>query len=266
MIFSIDHDLHIHTHLSICSNDEEQTPTALLEYAKDNNLKDICVTDHYWDSAVPCNTGVNWWYEKQNFEHISSDLPLPHDDSVRFMFGCEADMDSDNRIGLPKERYDDFDFIIISTTHFHHMSGMYWEDMSPKTVASRWFDRMHAVLDSDLPFYKVGIAHPACKLINRTSREAYLETLDVMTSESLREVFEKAAKVGVGIEINADDFRFSDEKADSVLKMFRIAKDCGCKFYLGSDAHTRSAFQNVRIYFEKAITLLDLKESDKFIV
>ncbi|MBQ7398930.1 MAG: PHP domain-containing protein [Clostridia bacterium] len=264
MKFAFDHDLHIHSHLSICSTDEGQTPAALLEYAKHNNLKQICVTDHYWDSAVPCNTGVNWWYEKQNFEHISSDLPLPKAEGVDFLFGCEADMDSDNRIGLPKSRYDDFDFIIVSTTHFHHMCGEKWEDISHEGVARRWFDRMYAVLDSDLPFHKVGIAHPACKLMNRASREDYLLTLDAMSDEALYRVYKKAAEVGVGIELNSDDFKFDENEADRILRMFKIAKDCGCKFYLGSDAHTRGGFNGKNEAFEGIITLLDLRECDKF--
>ena len=38
MKFCIDHDLHIHSHLSLCSHDEEQTPARSLEYAVKNEL------------------------------------------------------------------------------------------------------------------------------------------------------------------------------------------------------------------------------------
>ena len=266
MKFVIDHDLHIHTYLSLCSKDEKQNPGAILDIAKENGLKTICITDHYWDSAVPCNTSVNWWYDEQNFEHISKILPLPKDDNVRFLFGCEADMDSDNRIGLPKERYNDFDFIIVSTTHFHHMAGGEWEDTSNKAIASRWIKRMYAVLESDLPFKKTGIAHPACYLMNKKSREDYLETLNIITNTEYEEIFKAAAEKGIGIEINAGDFKFSNDEADSVLRMFRIAKVCGCKFYLGSDAHHNSQLLNCKVLFEKAIELLNLQESDKFII
>lgn len=266
MKYIIDNDLHIHTYLSLCSKDEKQNPTAILDYAKANNLKNICITDHYWDSAVPCNTTVNWWYEEQNYDHISKILPLPQDENVKFLFGCEADMDSDNRIGLPKERYDDFDFIIVSTTHFHHMGGGEWDDNSNKAIANRWLKRMYAVLDSDLPFHKTGIAHPACYLMNKKSREDYLETLNIISDSEYENVFKAAAKKGVGIEINAGDFKFSDDEADTVLRMFRIAKECGCKFYLGSDAHHNSQLSKALPMFEKAIQLLDLKESDKYII
>ena len=228
MRYIIDHDLHIHSYLSICSKDEKQNTSAMLEYAHCNNLSTICVTDHYWDSAVPCNTAVNWWYQAQNFEHISKVLPLPQDGKVRFLFGCEVDMDSDNRIGLPSSRFDDFDFIIVATTHFHHMAGGVWEDTGNDAVANRWLRRMYAVFESDLPFHKVGIAHPACYLLNKKSKEDYLETLNIITDKQYEDVFRTAANLGVGIEINSGDFNFDNADENTVLRMFRIAKDCGC--------------------------------------
>ena len=88
MRYKIDHDYHIHTRLSLCSEDDGQTPAAILELAKRRNLKKICLTDHFWDETVPCNTMVNWWYEQQNYPHIAQSLPLPTDPAVEFLFGC----------------------------------------------------------------------------------------------------------------------------------------------------------------------------------
>ena len=39
MKFQIDHDLHIHTFLSNCSSDPEQTPLRILDYAEEYHLK-----------------------------------------------------------------------------------------------------------------------------------------------------------------------------------------------------------------------------------
>ena len=36
MKFQIDHDLHIHSRLSRCSRDREQTPARILRYAEEN--------------------------------------------------------------------------------------------------------------------------------------------------------------------------------------------------------------------------------------
>ncbi len=264
MRYLIDHDYHIHSHLSTCSQDDGQTPLAMLEYAARNNLRKICVTDHYWDGAVKCNTAYNWWYVRQNFEHISQNLPLPPSGHTQFLFGCETDMDSDYNVGIPKERYDDFCFIIISTTHFHHMAGAEWENPTNHELSQLWIKRMDALLKKDLPFGKVGIAHPACSLINQKSRKDYVETLDLIESDELERIFTRVAKLGAGVEINMYDMRFSDDEKDSVLRMFRIAKKCGCKFYLGSDAHERVCFKSCTDIFERAVNMLELKEDDKF--
>ncbi len=266
MRYQIDHDLHIHTHLSICSDDEGQNPESILAHAKKNGLKTVCITDHYWDDAVPCHTLVNWWYEAQNYAHISQDCPMPKDEEVQVLFGCETDLDSDNKVGIPRERWNDFGFIIISTTHFHHMCGPEWENPSPLDRARLWVERLEAVLNTPLPFGKVGIAHLACGLIDIHSREGYLETLRLIPTADMERLFTKAAKLGVGIELNFGDMSFAEEEAETVLRMFRIAKACGCKFYFGSDAHTRKAFEGVMEIFERAITLLDLQGSDKFII
>ena len=64
--------------------------------------------------------------------------------------------------------------------------------------------------------------------------------------------------------IFSDDMKFSDAEEDVVLRPFRIAKSCGCKFYCGSDAHHPASFADCRAIFERAIDRLGLRESDKF--
>lgn len=98
MRFQFDHDLHIHTELSSCSRDAEQTPARILQYAKEHGLKTVCVTDHYWDSTVP---GASKWYQPQNYEHITAALPLPTAEGVSMLFGCETDMDRHFTVGIP---------------------------------------------------------------------------------------------------------------------------------------------------------------------
>ena len=262
MKFKIDHDYHIHSQLSTCSRgDPEQTPERILRYAKENGLSRICITDHYWDSAVP---GASRWYEPQNFDHIYQSVPLPQCDGVEFLFGCETDMDKNMNIGIPPSRYGDFDFIIIPTTHLH-MKGFTIDECDTddkNKIARLWVERFDAVLSADLPFHKVGIAHLTCGLMFRQSREGLLEIFDMIPTEELERLFSKAATLGCGIELNMGEF--SDEESDTLLRIYRVAKACGCKFYLGSDAHHPEEFEKKLKFFEKIITLLDLKESDKF--
>ncbi len=265
MKFKFDHDYHIHSQLSACSNDPKQTPEAILQYAKECGLSSICITDHYWDSEVP---GVSAWYAPQNFDHISRALPLPQDEEgkVKFYFGCESDMDQFFNIGVPASRFDDFDFILIPTTHLH-MKGftLSREDAaSDERRAELWVQRLEALLNMDLPFHKVGIAHLACSLLNPTSRENYLNTLNMISSDDMERLFTKAAALGVGIELQSGDVAFRAEEGDTVKRMFKIAKGCGCKFYFGSDIHHPANGNYLKNIFENAVDVLGLTEDDKF--
>ena len=259
MRYKIDHDLHIHSSLSLCSNNVEQTAERMLLHAKENGLSTICVTNHFWDSQV---AGASSWYEVQNFEHISKILPLPKADGVNFLFGCETEFDHNNTLGISNETFSNFDFVIIPTTHLH-MKGYESANTNEKR-AKLWVERLESVLSLSLPFYKIGIAHLACYLINRSSREDYLNVLSLIPTSDLERLFYKASQLGCGIELNKSDMSFSESEKDVVLRPFRIAKDCGCKFYLGSDAHSPDAFKNYREVFERAVSLLDLTENDKF--
>ena len=52
--------------------------------------------------------------------------------------------------------------------------------------------------------------------------------------------------------------------AERVLRPFRIARGCGCKFYLASDAHHPQNLDGAIARFARAVDLLDLTEKDKF--
>lgn len=260
MKFQVDHDYHIHSQLSSCSRHPEQTPARILQYAKENGLKKICLTDHYWDSAVP---GASKWYEPQNFDHIAQFCDLPQAEGVEFLFGCETDMDQYTTVGIPESRYDNFDFIIVPTTHLH-MKGFAISEADfcvEERVAKLWVERFDALLSKKLPFGKVGVAHLCCYLMNKASRAAYLHSLDLIPSEEMERLFSKAAKLGCGIEINTS---FADDEAEHILRVYRIAKGCGCKFYFGSDAHGPDQFEELLAFGKHVVDLLDLQESDKF--
>ncbi len=262
MQYRLDHDLHIHTKLSSCSGHPEQTPENILKYALENGLRTICVTDHYWDESIP---GASGWYAPQNTEHIKKSLPLPQAEGVRFLFGCETELREDLTAGVSPSRFDLFDFVIIPTTHLHMTDFTVSGKENAEERAALWIKRLDAVLSMPLPFYKIGIAHPVCTLIAPT-REMYLETLRLLPEREMERLFKKAAALGAGIELNADDFGFSEEETPTVLRPFEIAKRCGCKFYCGSDAHEPEAFANVTERFSRAIRLLELSEADKFVL
>ena len=112
MRFEPDHDFHIHTKLSFCSNDPEQSTENILKYGEKNGFKTLCFTDHMWDTArIPTD---HHFYKNQTYEYICGSLPLPESDKVKLFFGCETDLNSDMVLGVSPEVMDKLDFIIIA--------------------------------------------------------------------------------------------------------------------------------------------------------
>ena len=259
----VDNDLHIHSKISLCSNDPLQTNARILQYAKDNKLNTICLTNHFWDD---CIYGANDWYKPQNFEHLSAAKPLPQSNEVKFLFGCETEMDMNMHLGISKERFDDFDFVIIPINHFHMVDFTIPSDIiSPAQKADFWLEKLNAVLSMNIPFEKIGIAHLSCGLMDN-SRRNVLELLQLIDQTKLDNTFIRAARLGVGIELNASDMNYTLEEKDIILRPFVAAKKAGCKFYFGSDAHHPDMLDKAKQLFEKAVDDLKLEEKDKFVL
>lgn len=261
MRFTADHDFHIHSTVSPCCHDENQTPENILKYAQENDLQTICLTNHLWDETVKSEAQ---WHEKQTFSCLQSVLPLPQSEGVKFLFGAEADMDYNFVLGISKERLELLDFVTVPTTHMHLAGNTVREKLqTPEQAADIWLVRIKELLKKDLPWHKIGIAHLTCSHIfgSRTP-----EVIKLLPDSDLQEIFTDCAKKGVGIELNMKTINMSQEEKSILLRPYYVAKDCGCKFYLGSDSHKQSAFVGIKENFENIITLLDLKQEDKFIL
>lgn len=262
MQYQVDHDYHIHSRLSTCSRDPLQTTERILRYAQENGLKKIVLTDHFWDEKV---AGASKWYATQNFDWISQALPLPQSEQVEFFFGAETDMDIALRVGVSDERWDAFSFVIIPTTHLHFTGFTITpeEGMTPEGRAAAWVRRLDGLLSKDLPFYKIGIAHLICNLVCKDP-EGYQRIWSLIPDQTLYDLFSGCAQLGAGIELNYGDMYRMLQAPDRLSRLFLIAKEVGCKFYLGSDVHQSYGFDKCKAVLETAVSFLDLKEEHKF--
>lgn len=260
MRFKIDHDLHIHSKLSFCSNNPEQTAENILKYAEERNFSTICFTDHMWDTArIPTKDD---FYENQCFEYICQSLPLPQSDKVKFLFGCETDFNKDFVLGIAKETMEKVDFIIVPLNHFHMGGFTCRGGESSEELAELVIKRFDALLDMDLPFKKMGIAHFSDACVE----SRYYRALALISDSEYRRIFSRAAEKGIGIELNMEVEHMTGEYKDAILAPYFFAKEVGCKFYLGSDIHSPRRIGQVMDRFNMAVDLLGLTEDDKFII
>lgn len=81
----------------------------------------------------------------------------------------------------------------------------------------------------------VSIAHP----FQPVAAPNRMEMLKMISDETYGDLFTVAAKRGIGLEINY----MTNNEED--FRLFGIAKECGCKFTLGSDMHSRAGMKNI---------------------
>ena len=120
-------------------------------------------------------------------------------------------------------------------------------------MVSSFRSLMHnEVLKSYSDEVPVSVAHPFQPVGSFPLRDPMLARI---ADNTFGELFEMAAKRGIGLEINgATD-------SPEVFRMFGIAKECGCKFTFGSDMHARADMQ--KVFGAKAcIDHLSLREQD----
>lgn len=237
-MFPIDHDLHCHTHLSGCSDDPEHTVGNILAFAKAHGYTAQCFTDHFWDAPdVPGAEGT--YLDGRDLAQISADLPLPDGGPVRLVFGCETELSAGGILGLAPAHYGRFGFIVIPPNHFH-MTGFVCPadcDTAQKR-AELLVSRLEALLGMALPWEKVGIAHLNCGLMFAGGDLGAV--LRTVPEDRFRAAMRGFAERGAGIELNMASFDGNRRRGvapDDILRLFLMAKDEGCRFYLASDAH-----------------------------
>ena len=259
MKYLLDQDLHIHTQLSPCSSNPEQNPDSILRYGEKYGLRDIVLTDHFWDETVP---GCIGW---QGYAHISKWLPLPQGKTTRLHLGCEADMNRANVLGLSRATADKLEFIAVAINHLHFQmkpEERYGVDWYAEQFLLRW----KTVLDSDLPFHKMGLAHPTFRGIagNMPDPRDHLDVLEAIPDAAWLDMFARTEKLGMGIELNAKNNEYSEDDFERVLRVFRLAAEAGCHFYGATDSHHPAHLAPRHENCLKLIDALGLTEDQKF--
>ncbi len=264
MKFSLQHDLHCHTYLSSCCADPAMTPEMIYQRAKRQGLTVQCITDHLWDADVP---GSSDWYKPQDIAHVEKNkaalASLPKE-GPRMCFGCETEYCGGGKLGLAPEHFDRFDWIVIPPNHFHMKNFTRMAEVDTEEKAAELFlQRLEEISRLELPWHKIGIAHLNCR---HTFKEGdYAKVFALMDEMRLRAVFEIFASRGAGIELNTSGFADGwEERREEHLRLFRIARDAGCRFYLGSDAHSPEAMEVMQARAARVITLLELTEEQRF--
>ncbi len=230
-----------------------------MTYGVTTGLKLLNITDHAWDRDVPCDTPGCW----PPLSGAMSILPLPQSKQCRMLFGLEADMNYHDVIGLSKAHFEALDFIVIAPDHLNLKTFALNPEVTGNDAEShykRYKERIHAMLAMDLPFHKTTIAHFSDGIVCDSDP---IGCISRFTDAELTDIFTKIRDRGMGVELNLRVDHHSRRNVKEMLRPLFIARDVGCKFTFGGDAHEPEEFIGYRENAEKLVTILGLEEKDK---
>lgn len=197
--------LHCHTIWS----DGVATIAEMAEAARARGWSYIGITDHSQAAFFANGVARDRMFE----QHDEIDALNATLQGFRVLKGVEADILADGRLDYDEELLARFDFVIGS---IHSRFKMDRAAMTERVLTA--MDDPHMTI----------LAHPTGRLL--LSREPY--GLDIEA------VFEKAASLGVAVELNADPKRL-----DIDWRYLDRARELGVTIEIGPDAHSRAGLQ-----------------------
>lgn len=246
-------DLHLHTNLSACAP-KTTTISTYLDYCDSEGIKKIGISNHLY-----IREGINHTLKIK--DEIRS---LQNSTSVQLLTGCEMELFPEQEPMLNKENASQFDYVLVAPSHIFNSIHEYKNfDLSTSDKIRRLlidnFKRA-CLLDLGVP---TAICHPLYPICAPNQQEI----LDGMTDAMLAECYTLAAQHDKSIEIHACLYRDTvnlDQEglSPSYIHMLSVAKECGCKFHFGSDAHEIQGFVNKHDLLQRAAERAGISEDD----
>jgi histidinol phosphatase-like PHP family hydrolase len=236
---NINHDLHVHTYLSSCCKEKErQTPGAILSLADEMGVRTIGFADHLW--ANPALSPSDWYrpQDESQISRLRADLATIST-NICVLVGCEAETIAPGKFGITPQFAEKLEFVLLACSHFH-MKGFVSqpEGSTPRDLADHMLKFFLSGVSSG---FATSIAHPLLPF-------GYLDTfdaaVDTISDAELLDVFGVAYDHGVAIEITIGFIPCPPESSfsiDTPIRFLSIAKQAGCMFTFGTDAHSPAA-------------------------
>ncbi len=201
-------DLHVHTKLSDGKNTIEEMVIA----AKKLGYEYIAITDH-GGKAISHADEKELVRQVREIEKINEES----DSNMEVLKGVEVDVGADGKLSINDSTLEKMD-VVIASVH----SGF-------KFPETKQTSRLLKAMDN--PYVNI-LGHPNARLIQ--TREPI--KLD------LEKIYEKARERNIALEINS-----AINRIDLNFSQARDALEYGCKFALGTDAHTTEQLNHMEL-------------------
>ncbi len=229
------YDLHVHTYLSKCCSEKElQIPSSILSLAEEMEINTIGFSDHIWENP---DIAPSDWYLNQDKNHI---LKLVENlknvsSKTKFLVGCEADTIAPGKFSITPKLAEELDFVLLSCNHFQ-MKRFVEQPASekPRDIAEQMLKLFISGVSSGIA---TSIAHP---FVPFTWIDKFDSVIESISDSEFFDAFGTAQKNKTAIEITTVFLPIRNNNTFSVetpIRFLSIAKQAGCKFTFGSDAH-----------------------------
>jgi histidinol phosphatase-like PHP family hydrolase len=230
--------------------------------ARKLGLTKIGFSDHFGDGNIP---GARGFYRAHPFEHnaqLKAELAAVNEPGLKLYFGCETEYHTPRReVGITEAEAEQFDFVVVPNSHTHMMMPKDFYEPYEKHKEFM-IEAYNNILDCNVSRYILSMAHPfeavCCPYDNKI-------LMKLMSDDEYKRLFDRTAEKGIAIEINTSGKAGLSEQEiydSEPFRLYRIAKECGCKFTFGSDSHNNVEHNSYAETCESYVKALGLKEAD----
>jgi histidinol phosphatase-like PHP family hydrolase len=235
-------DFHVHTRFSPCAKPEME-PAVILKVARELGIKRLGFTDHVFGFTDP-----------DILKQMRRETPEAEGD-LQVFYGCEADVLSVGRTTVTEDMLANLDYIMLSANHFNNE----WVQLvappdseDPRIVGKHYLEMFSYAATVQ---YADVIAHPFYVMPGTYM----VESIYTLTESDLAPSIESLATNGIAVEISRRSI--TPEHIGFLRPFYRMCKQAGVKFSVGSDSHQLDQVGRVDV-LDSLIKELELRDED----
>lgn len=232
-------DYHVHVD-GTPGEARRQKMEAYAQEAERWGISRIGFVEHYWNREF---AGYGRWYTPEGPERIAglredlSEARLP--EGMRGLLGCETEYNKEGVIPITQEDVRKFDYIIVPHSHINMRGVVTEQDFTydPEGCARYMEKSFMGVMRHKIAEHITILAHPFAPVGLDDQQD---RILSYIADKTFRECARAARDMGIALEVNSLTWQDKTEeelRQSQFIRFYRIAREEGCSFVFGSDAH-----------------------------
>lgn len=226
MGLTIEHDLHIHSNLSLCAR-AEMTFENIASAARSRGFAVIGVCDH-------TDVVGDWERERRLLRNFDLARRAARGSGLRILVGSEVTMLAPGKVAISADTARQLDYVSVATNHYHLPEVQHPCDRTARGYARHHLEILESICDLD---WADIVAHPFLSGFIKDVQFGQEEFFQAIDEERLKELLARLGKRNIRLELNP---RVPAERTDFFRRVVEMGREAGVRFSLGSDAHTLS--------------------------